>query len=131
MTPLTPPVLQALATIRAAVRTNRGQDLGTLPQILLSLALYALCESFPESREGPDLVQPFKVSQAGRGNGCEAQTVHERWITAKDASSRLGISLRTLRRRATSRPYAAFCIPQPRGFKVSESRLDEFMRRAR
>lgn len=128
---LAPQVLEALAVIRHAVRTQRGQDLGALYQILLSLSLYALCESLPVTPENIPLVQSEKVSQAGAGSGTSATRVHDRWISPQECASRLNISMRTLRRRATRPPYSGFCIRQEHGFKVSELGLDEFMRRAR
>lgn len=102
--------LEPLLTLLGALTTSRDVCLQAIEQRLFQR------EKLSQGKPCPDL---------GAGK------VHERWITAKDAASRLGISLRTLRRRATSHLYAAFCVPQPRGFKVSESRLDEFMRRAR
>lgn len=61
---LAPPVLHALAQIRAAVRTHKGQDLGLLYQMLLGLSLYALTESLPVPIETAPLGQPQEASQA-------------------------------------------------------------------
>lgn len=131
MSHLTPAVLDALAVIRAAVRTSRGQDLRTLYQMLLSLSLFALCESIPVSSEAMPLGHSAEPSQVERASQASAMKVPDRWIAAKEGAHRLGISMRTLRRRACKPPYCAFCIAQPRGFKISEVGLDDFMRRSR
>lgn len=71
-------------------------------------------------------------SQGGNGAAGGPQTVHDRWVAPQIGADRLGISLRTLRRRWRRPPYSAFCVPQPgRGFKVSEAALDDHMRRER
>lgn len=131
MPTLAPAVLDALAVIRAAVRTHRGQDLGILYQVLLSLTLYALCESIPVPQEAAALGQSREASQVESAGQASAAKVRDRWIAAKEGAHRLGISMRTLRRRASVPPYCAFCIAQPRGFKISEAGLDDFMRRSR
>jgi len=126
---LAPQVLGALATIRAAIRSTETQDLQSLHQILLSLALSAICETIPGTLA--PLVQSEKLSQGEPGRDQIAGTVPDRWISPRECACRLDISVRTLRRRARQQPYTKFCIPLDHGFKVSEQGLAEFMRRAR
>lgn len=59
------------------------------------------------------------------------QKDEDRWMTPKEGAQRLGISVRTLSRWSTKPPYVQFCIPQARGFKVSEAGLSEYMRSLR
>ena len=62
----------------------------------------------------------------------DAGKVRDRWIAPQEGARRLGISVRTLTRRARTAPYSSFCIQQPkRGFKVSTAGLEEFLRRER
>lgn len=102
-----------------------------LYQMLLSLSLYALCESLPVPVENAALLQSREASQVEGSGPTSAVRVRDRWIAAKEGAARLGISMRTLKRRAVRPPYCAFCIAQPRGFKISEAGLDEFMRHER
>lgn len=128
---LAPQVLEALAVIRNAVRTSKGQDLSALYQILLSLSLYAICETIPGQTENAPVVQIGKLSHSIAESGTVAGRVQDRWISPRECACRLDISLRTLRRRARRHPYTSFCIPLDHGFKVSELGLDQHMQRER
>jgi hypothetical protein len=105
-----PSVLQALARLTEALRPVTGYQAMMLGLVLFEQAteLYAR-GAVPET-----------VIHGGNGAG-GSQTVRDRWISQQEAADRLGISPRTLRRRA----YRALIVG--RG-KVSEVALNEFMR---
>jgi hypothetical protein len=73
-----------------------------------------------------------EVSQATSAAGGGSQIVADRWLSPKAGAAVLGVSVRTLSRRARRPPYASFCIRQPeRGYKVSAAGLNEHMKRER
>jgi len=104
---------------------------GDLPPLLLLVGTFDALKARCLHAVGIRMGQSEEPSQDVRGASRGSQTVRDQWISPKDGAARLGISVRTLSRRSTKPPYSAFCVPQPRGFKVSEAGLEEHMRRAR
>lgn len=116
------PLLEAIAdACKAGELPSLHTLIGTLA-VLHHKCLKAASRGLPHSG---------KVSQGREEKPLGSGRVHDRWISPKEGARRLGISVRTLTRRSTKPPYSAFCIPQPRGFKVSEVGLEDFQRHAR
>jgi hypothetical protein len=125
MPSLAPSVLQALAQIRNLIRVGEPQQIGLLYYALLSLAGDALVGAV-------SIGQLAEVSQSSDPGHTPGTKVHDLWISPKDAALRLGRSERWLRRRRLKEPYSSFCVEgdSGRGFRVSQARLEEFMRKA-
>lgn len=102
-----------------------------LPPLLLLIGTLTAAKRQCLQAVGERLLHFEKVSQRGVRGMRDAERVSDLWLPPKEGARRLGISVRTLTRRSTKPPYSAFCVPQPRGFKVSQEGLEDFQRRAR
>ena len=128
-----PPLLEALARIRAALREAKPGQAALLYQMLLGLSLQALTEALPVLKESVPLGQRKEASQGSADRGSPEGRVTDLWISPKDAAHRLGHSERWLRRRRARAPYCAFCIAgdSGRGYRVSLCGLEAYMERER
>lgn len=135
MPPLAPPVLHALAQIRATIRDATPQQLGLLYFALIGLAGDALSgvATITAYGETQELGHLSKVSQGPVDGHSPEGRVIDTWIKPQEAALRLGRSERWLRRRRSKSPYSSFCIAgdSGRGYRVSLRGLETFMERER
>lgn len=124
---LVEPMAPILRAIEAACASGERAPLMVLIGILDAAREMCLAAVL-----GHRISQSKELSHAGVAGHDRSRIVADQWLKPIVGAQRLGISMRTLTRRARRAPYSSFCIPQPgRGFMVSAVGLEEHMRRER